>query len=215
VEPKPDDKDTAKDDKRDPPTSLWENYELRSFLGDPIARAKEREGFEEESLLNFPPSNLLKQRLLIYAEQTLALSRKMERFAKDLPVLTRAALDPGIAPGLRMQAKTVCLAHSQNLERAIGKLNGNLEAAFPRSPKKERPAQPENLAVPLKTPVDRANYISELTQDVAKRVYQFIHPDPEHYTVGLDELRRPSLLGYFKTLKKADQEYKTAIAKAR
>jgi hypothetical protein len=67
----------------------------------------------------------------------------------------------------------------------------------------------------LKTPLDCADYISDLAQDAARRVYQFIHPDPEHYTVDLDELRRPSLLDSFKTLQKADQEYQTAMAKAR
>jgi len=215
VEGKPEDKDAARDDKSDPPASLWENYELRSFFGDPTARAREREGFEEGSQFNLPPSVLLKQRLLIYAEQTLAWSRKMERFAKDLPVLARAALDPGMAPALRMQAKTVCLAHLQYLGRAIGKLNGNLEAAFPRPPKKERPAQPESPALSLKKPVDCADHISDLAQDAAKRVYQFIYPDPDHYSVSLDELRRPGLLDSFKTLQKADQECQTAIADAR
>jgi len=215
LELKPEDREEAGDDRSDPPASLWENYELRSFFGDPVARAREGEGFEEGAQFNLPPSALLKQRLLIYAEQTLALSRKMERFAKDLPVLTRAALDPGMAPALRLQAKTVCLAHLQYLERAIGKLNGNLEAAFPRPPKKERPAQPGGPALSLKTPVDYADYISGLARDAAQRVYRFIHPEPDHYSVSLDELRRPGLLDSFKTLQKADQGYQTAMAKAR
>jgi hypothetical protein len=208
------DEDDAGSDDRNPPPSLWENYELRSFLGDPLARAKEREGFNEDSQLYFfPTGELLKQRLLIYAQQTLAFNRKMERYAKDLPALTRVALDPERAPVVRAQAYAVCLAHAEGLERFAGKLESNLEEAFPSPRKKEQVIQPEKSGVTLKTPVDRADYLSEFAQETAKRVYQFIYP--EHYAIGLDELRRPSQLDSLKTLQIVVLEFEKELKKAR
>ena len=75
------DKDKDKDD--DPPASLWENYELRAFLGDPFARAREREGFDDDLQLRFPPppDEVLKQRLRVFAERTLAWNSEIERYA--------------------------------------------------------------------------------------------------------------------------------------
>jgi hypothetical protein len=81
----------------DPPSSLWENNELRSFLGDPAARARERIDFEEDSQLDIPPPGVfLKQRLRLYAEQVLEWNQKIERYAKHASALTRAAQDPGL-----------------------------------------------------------------------------------------------------------------------
>ena len=52
------------DEPTSPPASLWENLELRSFLGDPFARAKERPGSETRIDLP-PPSEFLKQQLIV------------------------------------------------------------------------------------------------------------------------------------------------------
>ena len=203
-------------EKREPPPSLWENYELRSFMGDPVARAKERPGFDENSnhspvgLFAWDEAETLKQRLLVYADQTLAWNRKMERYAKDLPSLTRVALDPTLAPNLRARASAVCMTHAQTLDRYIAKLNSNLEPAFPRSNDKARPTQPVKPAVDLKTPIDRADYLSNSVQGVAHRIYLFIHP--ENYSVGLDELRQPSLLESLKTLRTTDVDYQKSLA---
>jgi hypothetical protein len=213
---KPDDKESkeARREKNEPPASLWENHELRSFLGDPIARAKEREGFEEESLLlSHSGNDMLKQRLFIYAEQTLRWNRKMERYAKDIPALTRVALDPAFPPELRKQASAVCRTHARKMERLIAKLNRNLEPAFPRSRNKELPPKQEKPNVILKTVIDRADCLFESARNVARRVYQFIHP--EEHSVGLDELRRPSLLHSLKDLQRLDLEFEQALAKAR
>ena len=210
----PPEEEKMPDEKRDPPASLWENYELRSFLGDPSARARERPDFEEQSQVFVPPpDDLLKQRLYIYAEQTLAWNRRIERYAKDLPALTRVALDPGMPRAFRLRASAVCRAHAQNMERIIGKLNANLEPAFPHSSKQERGAGPQKPEVPQGSTVERADQIAEYAQSVALRVYQFIHP--EHYTVGLDELRQPSLLESLRTLQKMDSEFQRALAEAK
>lgn len=205
------------DEEREPPPSLWQNYVLRSFFGDPVARAKERPGLEADSsrVVGFLSDNedMLKQRLLVYADQTLAWNRKMERYAKDLPSLTRVAFDPSVAPDLRARAISVCLTHDQNLERYIAKLNSNLVPAFPFSRDNARPAQLDKPAASFKTPVDRADYLSDYAQAVAKSINQFIHP--EHYSVGLEELRRPGLLESMKILRAVDLDYRKSLTKTR
>jgi hypothetical protein len=205
------------DEEREPPPSLWQNYVLRSFLGDPVARAKERLGLAEDSIRVVGPfldnEDMLKQRLLVYADQTLAWNRKMERYAKDLPSLTRVAFDPSVAPDLRARAISVCLTHDQNLERYIAKLNSNLVPAFPLSRDKARPTQPDKPSVSFKTPVDRADYLSDFAQAVAQSINQFIHP--EHYSVGLEELRRPGLLESLKILRTVDLDYRKSLTETR
>ena len=209
----PPEKEESDDKKeKDPPPSLWENYELRSFLGDPFARARESVDFEERPHLNVPPppDELLKQRLFLYAEQTLDWNRNMERYAKDLPALTRIAVDPAMAPTLRSQANAICRSHLQNMDRYISKLYGHLRSAFPHSDEKGKSG--DMPAAPVRTVVDRADRIADYARTVERRVYHFIHP--EHHTVGLGELRQPGLLGSLKILQKMDSDYAKALAKA-
>jgi hypothetical protein len=203
------------EEKREPPPSLWENYELRSFLGDRVARAKERPGFDDNSDIPVLPrpldtDELLKQRLLVYADQTLAWNRKMERYAKDLPGLTRVALDPALAPDLRARANAVCMMHAQNLDRYIAKLNSSLEPALPRSHDKAWLTQPDKPVADLKTPINRADYLSDSAQRAARRIYLFLYP--ENYSVGLDELRHSSLLESLKILRTTDSDYQKSLA---
>ena len=97
-----------------PPPSLWQNHELRSNLGD---RAAQLSAYAEEQITLDDRSQtdaLLKQRLLVYAEQTLSRNRKMDHYALDLFALARMALDlrhpvrhqvesPGDMPGPRKE----------------------------------------------------------------------------------------------------------------
>ncbi len=201
------------DEEREPPASLWENYELRSFLGDRVVRMRERPGFEDDPEFVPPPPNpIMKQRLLLYADQTLAWNRKIEKYAKDLPALTRVALDPGLPPELRSEALAVCMAHSQNMEKYVGRLSDSLEPAFPHSRRKEKTVQPQK-SIDLNTPVDRADNLSEFAGTVVQGVYRFIHP--EHFTVGLDELRQPVLLESLKDLRKLNSDFRNALSRVR
>jgi hypothetical protein len=195
----------------DPPPSLWENYELRSFMGDPFARAKESLGLESPPGMDVPPlDETLKQRLFVYAEQTLDWNRRMKRYAMDLPVLASVALDPGTAAELRLKASAVCMAHAQSLSKYIGKLAKNLAQALPNSAKEES-LGPEKPLSPRETAADSAMQISVAAQNVAQRVYRFIHP--AHYTVGLDELRQPSLLRALAALDRMDLDFQRTLAK--
>jgi hypothetical protein len=202
------------DESKEPPASLWENYELRSFFGDPVARYKERRGFEEDpDFVPLSPDPVLKQRILLFADQTLAWNKKMEQYAKDIPALARVALDPALPQNLRARAMAVCVAHTQNLDKFVGKLYATLEHAFPPIQKKERSARAEKPGIDLKTPLDRADNLAESARTVGQRVYRFIHP--EHHSVGLDELRQPALLDSLKDLRKTAGDFQHSISKAK
>jgi hypothetical protein len=197
-----------------PPASLWENNELRSFLGDPAARARERIDFEEDSQLDLPPPGvMLKQRLRLYAEQVLEWNRRIERYATHASALTRVAHDPGFPSGLRASAGAVVMAHARNMGKLLSKLNGSLEHAFPRLEKGDRIVPPEKTGPAPKDIVDFADQVSKYAQTVAQRVSQFIYP--EHYSVGLDELRRPGLLESLRTLRKMNSDFQKEFAKAK
>ncbi len=194
-----------------PPPSLWENYELRSYLGDPFARAKERRG-NLDSIPEMeipPPDEMLKRRLLVYTEQTIEWNRKMKRYAMDLPALAAVASDPAIPPELSSQANAVCVMHAQNLSRYIGKLAANLKEALPKSAKKDSPAL-DKSGNAGKVSGDSAGQICVAAQTVAGRVYHFIHP--ENYTVDLDELRQPGLLQALAGLDKMNPDFQKALA---
>jgi hypothetical protein len=197
-----------------PPPSLWQNHELRSNLGD---RAAQLPAYDKDQITLNDPSQtdvLLKQRLLIYAEQTLSRNRKMEHYALDLFALARMALDSGIPSDLRSKALAICLAHAKSLEKSIGKLASDLAQAIPGSAKGESGSpQPgagphaENTFLPEKT-----ERIYAYTQSIAQRVHRFIYP--EYYTVELEELRNPSLLEALRTLQRMVLELQQALAKS-
>lgn len=202
------------DSEEDPPPSLWQNYELRSYLGDPLARSL-RLNAETQPQIDMPaPGGMLKERLLIYAEQVLAWNRKMKRYAMDLPALVRVASDLPPTAELKLQADAVCMGHAQNLGKALGRLRANLSQAIPKPEKKGRPApRSEKSGKAGKTPVDSAEQISIAAQDVAGRVHRFIYP--EQYTVDLEELREPGLLETVKMLEGMVLDFKKELAKGR
>jgi hypothetical protein len=204
-------KEAEKEDS--PPPSLWQNHELRSNLGDRAAQLSvDDEG--QITIHRSPPDELLKQRLLIYAEQTLSRNRKMEHYALDLFALARMALDSDIPSDLRSKALAICLAHARNLEKTIGKLSSELAQAIPGSAKWEggsvQPAADlyiENRLLP-----EKAEEIYTYTQNIARRVHRFIYP--EYYTIELEELRYPSLLESLRTLQRMVLKFQAALAKS-
>jgi hypothetical protein len=200
-------------DEDDPPPSLCQNQELRANLGDPQARIKIGiDPDERNSNQSDAPDHILRQRLLVFAERTLDWNKKMEKYAAELAVLVRFALDPAVAPELRSRSMRVCAEHTRNLEKQIGKLSGSLVLAFPKPSKKDRAAsQPEAFDIAGQNLIDGAEKISAETREVALRVHNFIHP--KGFAVELDELRHPSLLDSLKTLRGMVLDYQKAIAK--
>jgi hypothetical protein len=185
---------------------------LRSNLGDRAAQLSiDDEG--QISIYRFPSDELLKQRLLIYAEQTLSRNRKMDHYALDLFALARMALDPGIPSDLRSKALAICLAHARKLEKNIGKLSSGLAQAIPGSAKWESgSAQPAaDLYADNKLLPEKAEQIYTYAQSIARRVHRFIYP--EYYTIELEELRYPSLFESLKTLQRMVLKFQEALAK--
>jgi hypothetical protein len=128
----------------------------------------------------------------------------------DLPLLVRVAMDPSAAPGTRLLAVTVCKAHAQNLEKDLGRLEANLEKAFPKiDPKERTKVKAEKSGKGGKTPVECAEHISEVSQSVVRSIHQFIFP--EQHTVTLNELRQPSLLENLKSLEKMVMDFQKAL----
>lgn len=210
---RPEEETPDKEKNTEPPASLWENIELRAYLGDPHARALQSVDFDE-SRVHIPQltSGILKQRLIVYAEQTLAANRKIERLAADIPILTRAAMDSGMQPSLRAEVKSVCREHAREMEKTAKKLSRNLEPALPRDRQGGgKPAADSVSSAP--TILAKSEALSEFAREVAKRVHQFIHP--EQYTVNLDELRRPSLIESLKALQNMSSEFEKSLSKAR
>ncbi len=157
---------------------------------------------------------LLKQRMLIYAEQTLSQNRKMEHYALDLFALARVALDSGIPSDIRSKALAICLAHARNLEKNIGKLSSGLAQAIPGSAKWER-GSAQLAAGPYaenKLLTEKAEQIYTYAQSIARRVHRFIYP--EYYTIELEELRYPSLLESLRTLQRMVLKFQAALAKS-
>jgi hypothetical protein len=204
-------KEKEPDNEDNPPPSLWQNYELRANLGE---RASQLLLYNEtQSTINPDMSNsLLKQRLLIYAEQTLGRNRKIERYALDIFALSRLASDPDIPASNRSKAIEIASAHAKDLEKSIGKLVSDLEAAVPRPPKGEGGAVPPPPDTSKKQLLEAAEQLFENTQGVARRVHRFIYP--EYYTVELEELRKPRLLESLRMLRQTVREFEKKLAKS-
>jgi hypothetical protein len=165
------------------PSSLWENNELRSSLGDPFAKAEER---------IYTADEILRQRLLVYADEVLERNGKIKRYASDLPSLAHLSADPAFPSELRLKAVQVCMAHATNLEKELDKLGNSLKYAFPRSRGDDEPPAQEQSHEAEKSFVEMAEQIALEARDVTYRVDGFIHP--KKHTVDLNELRRPGLL---------------------
>lgn len=197
----------------DPPSSLWENQELRSFLGDPFARARERLDFDSQRDMIYPPANeILRQRLLVYAEEVIEKNRKIKRYAADLPSLAGVATDPAIAPALRLKAAQISKTHAKNLEKELDRLEKNLKYAFPRSTEEDLASVQPESGNAGKSYAEMARMIAVDARNFTGRVDDFIHP--KQYTVDVGELRRPGLLEAIKRLKKMVSDFQKAAAEA-
>ncbi len=199
-------------DDGNPPPSLWQNHELRANLG---ARAVPFHEFDEDEIISKlnPIDRLLKQRLLIYAEQTLGRNRRVERYALDIFALARTVDNADLPPDIRSKAAAICLRHAKSLERNIGKLASDLQQATPRPEKGEKESLfPDAQEAVKRNLADEAERIYRRAQDVAARVHRFFYP--EYYTVELDELREPSLFQSFRVLREMALEFQGMLSKS-
>jgi hypothetical protein len=203
----------AEHKEKDPPPSIWENYELRYNLGDSSVPY----GDQEDSIIvrhSLFPEDVIKQRLYLYAVQTIELNRKMGRYASDLANLDYFRQDPEIKPDLRARAKKICFAHARELGRIILKLNANLSLAIPKSKQKGKALETSGKSIAdSKSIPHSAINIVDAAHVVAQGVDRFIHP--EQFTVGLSELRAPGLLHSLKNLSMMCSDYQKGIGKSK
>ncbi len=203
----PQEKKTA--DDRDPPPSLWNNSELRNYLQNslqnshdpPIAAPTGRES---------DPDYFLKLRLFMFGEQTLEYERKMGRYGADLPALAYAGSGSGVTPEQKARASAVAAQHVQELEKYARRLGENMQQALPKVPGKNRSrgaaAEPRAPRLPI---TDAALQLARLVQNTGRRVLRFLNP--ELHTVGLADLKEPSLLESIREVRSKSSEFRETI----
>ena len=185
-------------DDDDPPPSLWNNAELRQYYqGGPtlasVAAGVERAGEVE-------PGIVLKQRLIMFAEETFNGIRKMRHYGEDLPALAAAAFDPSAATDTKSRAAAICLLHAEALDKLAERMNRNMTIALPRTSKNSRSSPDSETAKKEKLPLkDRAVAISSASKKIARRIYLFI--EPQDFGVHLSDLKDPDLLESLKNLR--------------
>ena len=187
---------------RSPPPSLWNNEELRTFLSDPFASAMNApvDPNPKAPPLSATQADMLKERMIMFAEQTLDWNRRLKRYAADLPALTQIAADSSLSSETRARASSICLAHAQAIDRLASRLNDNLSEAFPRGRRPKNPVETDKSDARKLPPVESAQDLSNSALAAARRVYRFIHP--QRHTVGLMDLREPSLLEALRDVRK-------------
>jgi len=220
----------------DPPPSLLENKELSAYLLGTAARAGNLAADTEVSPRDLPrqagspwgdgrrggspvmavpfPSQDLKERMLMFAQQTLDWNKGMKRYADDLPALAFVAADPTEPSNLRSRAMTICLEHSQKLDRFAGKLDEYLTHALPKATKVGKsPSKPARSALAGTPPTECAMQVSIAARSAARRIYRFIYP--QNRTVGMTDLREPGLLEALKALRKMATDFQSTISSLR
>ncbi|HYK87647.1 MAG TPA: hypothetical protein VE398_02685, partial [Acidobacteriota bacterium] len=190
-------------EEKGPPPSLWNNSELRAYLGDPFSRNSTQGDTEvprPASARGTENDYLLKQRMMMFADQTLDWARKMERYGEDIPALAEAAFSSAAPAEFRQRARAVCLSHTQAVGKYADRLAESLSEALPKGNRKSPDAGTKKQEPSASTPRDAAIKIADSAVSNARRVRRFIYPI--HHTVELSDLRDPSLLDSLKQLQK-------------
>jgi hypothetical protein len=199
--------DSAEDSEL--PPSLYENQELRDYLHVPI-RSQPSVAIDEEvdSMLGH---EVLKQRLISYAERVLSWNSRMKQYAADLPELVQTALNSGFPVELRMRASTVCAVHAKDLLENIRKLDKNLTHAIPKSSQVNASAKTESIEKEKLSILEQAEHVSGMTNESAKLIYNFIYPN--QHSVDLSDLRQPQILDSLKKLETTVQNFQKEVSK--
>lgn len=201
---------------KDPPPSLWNNAEIRDYFQEAYSKTNGGGG----STVRAPGRSegdsefFLKQRILMFAGQTLEWDNKLKRYAIDLSDLAEAAFGKEADPKLKARAATTCLKHAHDMDKLAERLTENLSRALPKATKRLRaPFEPAKSGPAPSPPDQGAMRLSTAAQSIARRIYYFIHP--QNHTVGLVDLREPSLLQSLQTLRRMVEDFERAVRKAR
>jgi hypothetical protein len=194
----------------DPPPSLWNNQELRLYLQDPFARNSVVDAGRVGIRTRDEPVNdmFLKQRIAMYAKQTLDWNRRLRELGMELPALAEGLTH---APAtVRARLAAVCRAHTRELDKHAERLSQNLVQALPSGKRKSSVKIRESRS---QKPHEIARQISAAAQSASRNIYRFIHP--QEHTVDLPELREPGLLESLSALRKLAARFDQAVKRAR
>ena len=199
----------------DPPPSLWNNAELRSYFRDP---ADTRWGAVDDSASNLIPDRgldlVMKRRIMLYSDQILEWMKKMDRFAKGLPSLAGAGYGEDPVPEIQARARAVSRDHVREIGRYAGRLFESLRHAFPRgSGNGLLPQGPKPIPDTSDSPYDSALRVSAQAQDLNQSILRFLYP--QNYTVTLTDLRDPGLLDLMKAVQQSASDFERNARNAR
>jgi len=201
----------TKEDKKkpkDPPPSLWNNLELRAFLRDPFLMGSIQRDttLMTRDVIAGRRDFFLKQRMTLYAAETLEWMRSMRRYGSCLPSVTRVAFDPEGRPEVRERALAICEDHAREVEKYAGKIMDNLARALPKPPKRSGEAGTAKGGSPDPSAHGAADQVYVNTQNVAQSIYRFFYP--RDHAVRLVDLKDPRILDSLKVLRKTTADYR-------
>ncbi len=201
----------------DPLPSLWNNGELRAYLGDPsIMRLRPQNLTDpDSSAMPTPAADPgLKRRMKLYGDDILQLTAKMEQLASDLPPLAAVAYGTDVMPDIRERARAICLDHAREAGKCAGKLADNLSHALPRASGAASSGQPQEKARGASdSPYDLALTLSTQARALGQRITGFLYP--EAYTVNLSDLKDRGLIEALKAVQETVLEYQKSARNAR
>jgi hypothetical protein len=202
-----------KPDEKAPPPSLWNNEELLGAVQN-IAVWSLPAGSSPLSAGAGGPGEVVKQRLIMYADRLLEWSGKIKRYGPEIPELARLGVEPGLSPAQRKRSLTLCLAHAQAIDKNAARLVENITPAIPKSNRRADIADKAAKAPIPDSYVEIADGIANLSAATARGVRDFLYP--REHTVEVGDLRDPELLESLRTLRDwISRLQKTATQKLR
>jgi hypothetical protein len=200
-----------KQKSKDPPPSLWNNLELRAFLGDPflVSGVRRDHSVYARDVIAGRRDFFLKQRMTLFAAETLEWMRHMRRHGSCLPSLTAVAFDPGGGPELRGRATAICRDHAREIEKNSGKIRDNMIRALPKLPKGSGGGEPVIARPSDRSAREEADQIKAHAQSVAQSVYRFFYP--RNHAVRIGDLKDPHLLDSLKSLRRMTALFRKSL----
>jgi hypothetical protein len=194
-------------DQREPLPSLWNNDELRAHLFSSPGQFIQPEFRHPGSL---DPDYFVKQRLILFEDQTLAYEQKMTRYGSDLPSLTYAAGAPGMTPEQKSRLTAIAAQHALELDKCASRLMDNLQQALPRAPRKKGSKSDETgPSISRLNILESASQLARLAQATARRIFRFLNP--QRHTVELSDLKEPSLLESIRRVRTLSAEFRDSV----
>ncbi len=191
-------------EEREPPPSAWNNPELLGRLTPGVSAVP----VESERMSEL----FMRQRVLMFVDNTLEWEKRMRRYATDLPALIGTGFRPSASTDWRARAAAVSVQHALEIEKYAGRVRDNLTEAMPapaKSPPKKDPRRPGFSRMPL---ADAATELARFAQNTGRRVYGFFYP--QTHTVDVLDLQDPSLLEAIRQVRSMASEFEASVRKA-